>query len=876
MEALIPQGIQRNMPGQNCPDGACEEIINARYKDGAWQVVGLKEIIVGDVDYEQVFVHQYGDFKNYIGLRRGTVIWFDAATKAEKQVICQCSGDVSFNQVNNILLIRDRENIFKTIFADDVYDSIILSMPEVPTMEFTKPSMGTGQSGYVKKVMQTIVSDDGSGSSCGTDNKQEYQPVRDFNPPDRNGYLRLNYVQSDVKDLTTTLESVYNGMLNVDDYQTSGYILVSIAYQLYDGSITKQSPPRLLTLGDIYHPGLFYIKNFDYTWNELNPDVTVEGYFQPTVLEGLNISVKNLPDYETYKNIIKKINVYASRPIRFYDFENADVTYLNMKHDGKLYNLRMSEVKRDGIPRKVLAKTDVENLLMYRALQFDFGNGPKEQDVKFSDLTTNPTMPVDATGWFNTTGDMLVYNNRLHIYNINQIYSKSQQMLSVKIDTDYPANVSTMQANYVVYIKNPMGDNRISLTGKAQYIRDNGNINIYLPDFISFPDTRAYKTDVIMEIDSKRYKYTVFLEPSATYNFAFFTVKNDARIFRCEEAAAMKPELLAVSDKSKILVSEHANPYYFPPQHSYLAPGEVKALAVNTEQISASQVGQFPLYIFTTEGIYALQVGDGNVLYSNMIPVSTEIANNSNVVQTKYGIVFTTDEGVKLISGIEVVNLSEPVNGEIDQTIRNCTAFRNAVTDARLYNIWDVLSQNDFRAYIKNAVMGYERTNDELIVSDPSKGYSYVYSFPEKMWYKITETFNGFSRSIAYSRGSGGSSVVDLTAEQQTTRTFHLQTRPLKLGSAGFKRFARMAARGRFLPQAGRYFSMYVFGSQNLSDWKLLTGKQVNRNTIHLVLQGIPHTYRYAVIVIGGDVLPGHLLTQFETAADPALNNKIR
>lgn len=198
-----------------------------------------------------------------------------------------------------------------------------------------------------------------------------------------------------------------------------------------------------------------------------------------------------------------------------------------------------------------------------------------------------------------------------------------------------------------------------------------------------------------------------------------------------------------------LIVSEVMNPYYFPPEHSYLMPGEIINLAVNTEQISASQVGQFPLYVFTTEGIYALQVGDGKVLYSNVIPISAEVAvEGSEVLQTKYGMIFVTDGGLKLISGQEIVDFSDPVNGAVDMNVRNSQRYIYYNNTPGFYNILPYLSAVPFSEYSRKAVMGYDIVQNEVIISNPRYNYSYVFNLKTNTWHKITDVFSDFNRYL--------------------------------------------------------------------------------------------------------------------------------
>ena len=66
------KGIVRGTSAQNSADGNCEEIINLRNKLGAWRVVGEKKVVARNLNYEQVFLHEYGNLKNYIGVKKIT------------------------------------------------------------------------------------------------------------------------------------------------------------------------------------------------------------------------------------------------------------------------------------------------------------------------------------------------------------------------------------------------------------------------------------------------------------------------------------------------------------------------------------------------------------------------------------------------------------------------------------------------------------------------------------------------------------------------------------------------------------------------------------------------------------------------------------
>ena len=70
-------------------------------------------------------------------------------------------------------------------------------------------------------------------------------------------------------------------------------------------------------------------------------------------------------------------------------------------------------------------------------------------------------------------------------------------------------------------------------------------------------------------------------------------------------------------------------------------------------RISEGQFGQFPLYILTTENIYALNVGQ-EVLYTTQSPVSNESPTSDVICQTPFGVIFIGKRGLYVINGQQV------------------------------------------------------------------------------------------------------------------------------------------------------------------------------------------------------------------------------
>lgn len=76
----------------------------------------------------------------------------------------------------------------------------------------------------------------------------------------------------------------------------------------------------------------------------------------------------------------------------------------------------------------------------------------------------------------------------------------------------------------------------------------------------------------------------------------------------------------------KLRVSAVYNPFSFPQTNTYtISSGSVLGMAAATAALSQGQYGEFPLYVFTTDGIWALRQGSGDILYASQSPVNREV-----------------------------------------------------------------------------------------------------------------------------------------------------------------------------------------------------------------------------------------------------------
>ena len=266
-------------------------------------------------------------------------------------------------------------------------------------------------------------------------------------------------------------------------------------------------------------------------------------------------------------------------------------------------------------------------------------------------------------------------------------------------------------------------------------------------------------------------------------------------------------------------VSNVDNPFYFPTAQTYKFIGEIKCLANNAEAISTGQFGQYPLFVFTTEGIWAMAVDtSGQGAYVSQSPFSREVCNGG-VCPVSGGVVFTTDRGVMAISGGQVTELSAPLDGLENLMFSETRLFDLVFNKAGKQLIYPA----PIREYIQGAKLAYNYLHNEIILSNINKGYSYVYSLTNQEWSIIGTTFdvvtnrypelvvynNTLQKKYEFIEGDDKVPVVAIT-------------RPVKVNTLDFKRLRQAALRCTFLGS----LNFYILGSNDGANFVCITGKE--------------------------------------------------
>jgi hypothetical protein len=442
---------------------------------------------------------------------------------------------------------------------------------------------------------------------------------------------------------------------------------------------------------------------------------------------------------------------------------------------------------------------------------------------------------------------------------------------------------------------------------------------ILLNPILSYPDIRAYKMEFYMyDIgNSKYYQITfpqtvgspwtsILLTPHPFQNFASYlntvspvydNINNDWPVayYRTDpiqiNLSSIGNELTfnaftialpgwttnsgspnnLVNDINRIQLTGLNNPFVYPAGNSYRVGNHhntVVATASMGESISQGQFGQFPLYAFSTQGIWTLEVGSGEVVYGSIHPLNSDVLM-VNVYDPKVrmlcnigmGIVYATSKGLFVITGNQVQEISTAIEGRNDNPVLTKNEYDGYISTDCFVILKDYLSNIPFIEYLDDAIIGYDRKNKEIIISSRSyndlhtyqgagststgrnwegtgvgipmvddasrAGYSYVFSLVSKEWTKITQRWYTFFDAYPNTYAVVGNCLYDLTVELTDNNQVLLQTRPITIQGHTFKRLLGANLYGHFEPEVNTFAAFYAWGSQDGEHWELIQGQQM-------------------------------------------------
>lgn len=241
-----------------------------------------------------------------------------------------------------------------------------------------------------------------------------------------------------------------------------------------------------------------------------------------------------------------------------------------------------------------------------------------------------------------------------------------------------------------------------------------------------------------------------------------------------------------VEVSSSIYTSAVNNPFYFPSIGvNDVGIGEVVGIASAVAAMSQGQFGQFPLYAFTSNGVWALSVGnDGS--YQTATPVTRDVCSNPNaIISLDRSVLFPTKRGIMMISGSQSTCITEVLHDNPASLLSHDVVKK--MSRAEGVEPTTEIPDSGFLSYLDNAGMVYDYTRQRVIVFNQDKMYAYVLSLTSKMWSTIRSEYkysvNSYPDGLAITQEGIEAQLVNVCEDGEEQGSL-IVTRPMKLNNA--------------------------------------------------------------------------------------------
>ena len=894
-----------------CMDGELAGCYNLVPEDGALHPIMPPEVKFTLPDgYTLCFIHNPSvDVNNYILYYDGDLFWVtdDDPVPSSQREIGSVTSLIQINAVGNTLVVLTEQGIFYYLWKNGSYVNLGNKIPEM-FMNFSLKAENAVTSEEIKIHISGDPQDQDAAKGCtlnGVTFCNRYWLDRYFMLP----YLAWEATPQtwiDGAEFHTEEEKiVYNDAIKAkanpiiaNSVTNKGKFcmpfFVRYAMRLYDDTLVMHSAPVLML------PDQILTTVLDNGDHDINDRYSIQLSLNPCALQ-YQLMEFDSATFENWKDIVKSLDIFVSAPIWDYDQAGFCNKMLSDGYIRKSISKQLSAYTpipssgegiadwhdngKPSIPqhsRETLVKNIEEcaNFYLLHSFSIDELSG-----MTFTDNFTPRTdivVPDDYLGAllarevmtddYQSHDDIIAkqsynFNGRLNIASLTrQLYNGYNPWSAVCMNTGGSSD------KYVsAYVEIYDEERTMVVKHDAQLeIGAHSDLNLlFTPQGITwyfYPDTKAKRA--VIKIGSDVYELP--LKPHQHLNGAYFFNSLTGPSTTTTEPTTTTDNYISIPNK--IYTSEINNPFYFPLLGiNTVGTGEIMGICAAVKALSQGQFGQYPLYCFTTEGVWALETSSTGSYIARQ-PVTRDVCTNpDSITQLDDSVLFATDKGIMLLSGSQTQCITDAISSEFPFNIAELPdSFANFLGDDG-YDV-NAMSMQPFSSFLSGCRMIYDYTHQRIIVYNTSHDYAYVYSLKDHKWgmmvTNIDYGINSYPEALAVTDADTGGtrSVVNLSDEVLYNTVDNEQvpvhvkglivTRPLKLDQPdALKTIDTIIQRGKFnfldSQRTVKPIRSILFGSRDLYNWFL-----VSSSTDHN-LRGFSGTpYKYFRIVALVDFLP--------------------
>lgn len=893
-----------------CPDGQLALSLNLIHEDGHLKPIPQPApVLTLTADERLLFIHHVAGKENpVIILSRPSlsgepdaIHWIEMTTDLDDtsaaKFISHIHDIVNITAIGNTLIFATEHGLRYLIWRDNDYTPLDSKPPFIPI------AFG------LKQIRSSTYND--------------IQDEIAF-PDELGGSAAQRFEKEDIIRAYTELSNAVHGLINshvADNITSKGYFyqpfFIRYAFRLFDGSYSWHSAPVLM-LPTVTPP---IVKITDKSGGKAK--ITLDmNHFQ------LNYHILDHPTIADWKELIAGVDVFVSAPVYTYDqsrdiefpvskayslmlkslvnyygwkgrpgisgssdtdpeasisvftghyaaynsdnyIDHCEQVYVNQNYSDEIINIPLHPRFHDNI-------RSTSNF--YKIASLDFDDLATMDEMKPLPLTESDLSSLVAreplTDDFRShcplvAESLFAFNSRLNLAGISL---SPAEPLPLRSCVQF-ANAAEGNAPATVKVWSRIDGVRCyAVNSDNSFANGLSDPATEFPRYIFYPDASAYKMEFAFS-SGKTVRINLtphdFLNGAYYYNSTFLadtTPENAA-----PETTDGDPD---VSLPSKIYTSEAGNPFLFPATGiNTVGSGKVMALSSAARALSQGQFGQFPLYAFTSEGVWALEVGSTGAYVARQ-PITRDVCvNPAAITQIDSAVLFPTSRGIMMLSGADAQCITDPVNTDTPFDILSLPAISQISDLMKFPTRRSPLSAlKPFTDFLADCGMIYDYPGQRIIIYSRhcDYDYAYIYSLRSHQWgimdSDLSYSVNSYPEALAVDRHGH---LVDFSRKFDIQPSQLLITRPLKLDAPDvLKTVDTVIQRGMF-PRGS--VSSVLYGSRDLSRWHLITS-----STGH-TLRGFSGTpYRYFRIALISDLCGGEYISRASVSFRPRLTDKLR
>lgn len=713
-QLIFDKGITDVPSDVLCSDNALEEAMGMFYENGEHRPVQKPKMMFEiNGQYTILYVHKFSDLDRYIGYTTTTV------EGVEKKVLAWSTDGTAWSTT-----FKNKEGLDYTHYFNNTADIKITSIGKTLVASASDSPLAY----FLWKNDQYLFLDQIP------EPKVEFKLFdwrTDWVSEEDKIIVKYNGIIEDDLSVRSSNQEDYNNLIigsysklkksAANKVRFTNPFYARAAVRMYDGTYTMITNPILLV------PNLTYNFLVDIAAHDFK-----EGWRTlVTHLFTCSLSFTQSTDYSLYADLVDEVVLFLSdeveildtisdvihpdsrTPGSFYEYDSYSAEYRNPSYPT---TLRKKSIEVSGGP--ILGIDTLVNVPLPEKLSLNDINTELEKVSNFykiAEIGRKPISNFEALSKYASGNDLVnlvtqeqlpeddyfsrsklipsflyAYNSRLNIANASRGFFEGYDFF-----TPFNNSGTTTYRSYVT----------IQTDVQEVIVRHEYTSDHIQGIYFYYPDSRATHVKLFKYISGS---YQCIMD----HDLEEHPGLNGAYYFKGLQTEDYQETVISGSEPSYdndamealpnyIITSEVNNPFVFKAEgYNKVGTGKILAMSTITQALSEGQFGQYPLLVFSDEGVWAMSVNDTG-LFKSVHPMSREVLNNpKSVTQTDGAVFFSSDKGLMVVVGSQVKCMSEQLTGK---------------------------SGVPFQDYLKNAFIAYDYRDSLLWILDGTR-YSYLYS----------------------------------------------------------------------------------------------------------------------------------------------------